>query len=95
MAEEQQEQRQTAGDLHDEVDALKADLRQLQTDLRQVTNSLWDVGQQSYRQTSEQMHDRVESSLKQAEDYVQRQPLKTVAICFVSGFVLGKLFSRR
>jgi ElaB/YqjD/DUF883 family membrane-anchored ribosome-binding protein len=94
MAEESQQQR-TSGELHEEVDALKADLRKLQSDLREITNTLWDMGETSYRQTSDRVHDQVEGSIKQAEDYVRRQPLKTVAFCFISGLVVGKLFSRR
>jgi len=91
MAEQQE---QTTGDLHQEIDTLKADLRKIQSDVREITDTLWTMGRDSYNETSEQMQERIESSLQQAQDYVQRRPLATVAGCFIAGFVLGKLFSR-
>ena len=93
MADEQHSA--STADIHQEIETLKSDLRKLQSDLRDVTNTMWSMGRQSYQQTSDELHERVESSMQQVQDYMQRQPFTTVAVCFVSGFVLGKLFSRR
>jgi ElaB/YqjD/DUF883 family membrane-anchored ribosome-binding protein len=91
MAEQDE---QTTGDLHQEIDTLKSDLRKLQSDVRDITDTLWNMGRESYSETSEQLHSQLDSSMQQAQDYVQRRPLATVAGCFIGGFILGKLFSR-
>jgi ElaB/YqjD/DUF883 family membrane-anchored ribosome-binding protein len=90
-----EEQTQSQHDLHGEVESLKADLHKLQSDLREITDTIWGMGQQSYQHASDSMHESVEHGLHQVEDYVSRQPIKTLIMAFVGGLVLGKLFSRR
>jgi ElaB/YqjD/DUF883 family membrane-anchored ribosome-binding protein len=89
------EQQQQSDDLHGEVESLKSDLRKIQSDLSEITDTLWSMGCSSYEQASDSVHEKVEQSMGQVRDYMQRQPLATVAVAFISGLVLGKLFSRR
>ena len=89
------EQQEQTDDLHGEVEALKSDLRKIQSDLREITDTLWGMGRSSYEQASDSMHEKVEHTMGQVRDTMQRQPLTTVAVAFISGVVLGKLFSRR
>jgi ElaB/YqjD/DUF883 family membrane-anchored ribosome-binding protein len=82
-------------DLQAEVESLKSDLQRLQGDLRQVSDKAWGVGRSTYNATSDAVHERVEHSMQQVQDAMQRQPITTVLVTFVSGVVFGKLFSRR
>jgi ElaB/YqjD/DUF883 family membrane-anchored ribosome-binding protein len=93
MAEPQSEQ--SREDLQAEIDALKQELQQLQSDLRGVTDHFWDVGRQSYETASRTAQETFGVRVEQLEQSVKRQPLTTVATAFVAGVVLGKLFGRR
>ena len=88
-----------------EVDALRADFKQIKEDLKGLTAA---ISQLAAKQGSEavdelkQKRDKVEAQLRQAageakttlEEHVRDKPLNTLLLAFVVGLVLGKGLGR-
>ena len=88
-----------------EVDALRADFKQIKEDLKGLTAA---ISQLAAKQGAEavdelkQKRDKVEAQLRQAagearttlEEHVREKPLNTLLLAFTVGLVLGKGFGR-
>jgi len=88
-----------------EVDALRADFKQIKEDLKGLTAA---ISQLAAKQGSEaveelkQKRDKVEAQLRQAageakttlEEHVREKPLNTLLLAFAVGLVLGKGLGR-
>lgn len=88
-----------------EVDALRADFKQIKDDLKGLTAA---ISQLAAKQGAEavdelkQKRDKVEAQLRQAagearttlEEHVREKPLNTLLLAFAVGLVLGKGLGR-
>jgi ElaB/YqjD/DUF883 family membrane-anchored ribosome-binding protein len=88
-----------------EVDALRADFKQIKEDLKGLTAA---ISQLAAKQGAEavdelkQKRDKVEAQLRQAageakttlEEHVREKPLNTLLLAFAVGLVLGKGLGR-
>lgn len=84
-----------AKDLKGEVDALKQDLAKVRQDLRELTDTAAHLGRDSAKYAREQIGENLQACMTCVDDYMHKQPLKTVAMAFGAGFVLAKVFGRR
>ncbi len=89
------EENRTNDELHDEMEALKADMHKIQDDLRELAQTLVQRGRDSAQQFQDRARAQVESSMEQFHNYVEERPMAVVAGAFVAGLVFGMIFGRR
>lgn len=86
----------------DNVEALRAEMRQLRADMTAIATTLKALGTEGGTAAYEQVRQSAEHVLSEAEGAasavarkVEERPLTTVLGAFVVGLILGALFSRR
>ena len=89
------EENRTNDELHNEMDALKADMQKIQEDLRELAQTLVQRGRASANEFQDRARAQVESSVEQLHDYVEERPMTVVAGAFAAGLVFGMIFGRR
>ena len=94
------------GDSRGDLDAVREDLSRLRTDLRDLFQKLIESGKSEAGATKERLLDDINEALElttergkaavqSLETKVQRNPLMSLLLAFLIGFVFGKLFERR
>lgn len=82
-------------ELKSEVDALKEDLGKIRKDLHDLADTATHLGKDSAKYAREQVGENLHACMNRMDDYMQKQPLATVAMAFGAGFIAAKLFGRR
>jgi ElaB/YqjD/DUF883 family membrane-anchored ribosome-binding protein len=88
-----------------EVEALRADFKQIREDLKSLTSALGQLaGKQAAEGVDElkQKRDKIEAQLRQVagdartsvEEHVREKPVNSLLLAFAIGLVLGKGFGR-
>lgn len=82
------------GQIHNEMDSIRADLSQLRTDLATIMGNLADAG----KVESADLQDKAREVGKRAADITEAQirerPLLSVFVVFLVGLILGKILER-
>ena len=94
------------GDSRGDLDAVREDLSRLRTDLRDLLQKLIETGKSETGATKERVLDEIneafelttersKAAVQSLENKVQENPLISVLLAFIIGFIFGKLFERR
>ena len=94
------------GDSRGDLEAVKEDLSRLRTDLRDLLRKLIETGKSETGVTKERVLDEIneafelttergKAAVQSLENKVQENPLISILLAFVIGFIFGKLFERR
>jgi len=94
------------GDSRGDLDAVREDLSRLRTDLRDLLRKLIETGKSETGATKERVLDEIneafelttersKAAVQSLENKVQGNPLISVLLAFIIGFIFGKLFERR
>ena len=94
------------GDSRGDIEAVKEDLSRLRTDLRDLLRKLIETGKSETGATKERILDEIneafelttersKAAVHSLENKVQENPLISILLAFLIGFILGKLFERR
>lgn len=94
------------GDSRGDRDAVKEDLSSLRTDLRDLLRKLIETGKSETEATKERVLDEIseafelttersKAAVHSLENKVQENPLISVLLAFIIGFIFGKIFERR
>jgi ElaB/YqjD/DUF883 family membrane-anchored ribosome-binding protein len=86
-------------DLNDEIEAIKADLAALRTDLKSGAHSLFVQGKERVRALKDTVVDAAHQGTDSSRAYIQENPFKTVGIALgvgvLTGAVVGFLLRRK
>lgn len=80
---------------HDELATLKEDMRRLKEDMKLMASNTGDRARLQARELRDNVQESVESSLRDAEHYVETRPLTSVLVALGVGIVLGKILSMK
>ena len=94
------------GDSRGDLDAVREDLSRLRTDLRDLLQRLMETGKSEAGATKERVIDDINEALElttergkavvqSLESKVQENPVISLLLAFLIGFIFGKLFERR
>lgn len=81
------------GNPRDDLEAIKADMRELREDLRKLANSVGDRAVGEAREFRGSVQEKVEEQLQGVERYVETRPLTSILAAFGVGLLVGKLAS--
>jgi ElaB/YqjD/DUF883 family membrane-anchored ribosome-binding protein len=82
------------GRLQDDIESLREDLAKVKGDIREIADTLVNMGRHQAQQMSDRVSHQVESGLDSIQEYVERRPVATLAMAFGVGLLAGKLFGR-
>jgi ElaB/YqjD/DUF883 family membrane-anchored ribosome-binding protein len=85
----------TEQDVTADLDALKADLAKIRTDLSDIAGNWMDQGRKQAISAADDIKERFQNTADSVEGWVKERPLTAVLIAAGIGLVLGKLSSRR
>ena len=94
------------GDLHEDIEKLKADIASLAKDLKDLGTTAAGAAKRAARdkgerlregfdETIEDLTERGEDVLRGAREKIEERPLAAVLIALLVGLVLGRLLDRR
>jgi ElaB/YqjD/DUF883 family membrane-anchored ribosome-binding protein len=95
MAESAKSSSSTTGsgssDVRSEIDALKADLAALRTDLKGITGALYEEGKTQASAARHRVENEARARADALDEYVTEHPLTTLALAVGAGMLLSKI----